>query len=169
MAFYSNTPVHFRGVSFTTDTLSGNMPAVGDRMAFAGDEYIFVYHDCNSDIAPTYFVQLQSGATGYSVTITNATNTGLPVGLVKHATLTTGAYGWVMTKGFGTVEMTANSGTVAVNGPLTVGVDGTAAPAIIQTETTSTEGAHLELMTPIGQAMAAIVSSASGAAYVSLY
>jgi len=169
MTFYSQNPVLFYGISHVTATLSSKHPEVGTRITHDGEEYVWAYHDCNSDIAPSYMVQLQSGATGMSVTITNTTNTGLPVGIVKHATLTTNTYGWLLTRGHATVEMTANSGTVAVNGYLTVGANGTAAPSLVQTALTTTDGATIETMQPIGQAMAAIVSSASGSAYVSLY
>lgn len=167
MSYYANGPVLFQGISFVTATPAHYRP--GDRVHFAGEEYVYVYNDANSDFAPTYLLQAQSGATGYSLTITNATNTGLPLALVKHATLPTANYGWGLVKGFGTIEMTANSGTVAVNGLLTPGVDGTCAPGLVQTQTTSTDGATIRMMQPVGQALAEIVTGASGAAYVSLY
>ena len=89
--------------------------------------------------------------------------------MVVHATLTTGTYGWIMTRGFCTVEMTANSGTVAARGALTVGVNGTAAPVIVQTALTTTDGATIEPLFPVGYAVEAIVSSASGSAYISCF
>ena len=156
MSFQSADPVLFYGKSHVTASLGSNHPEVGTLVTFEdGNTYRWVYNEGNTDIAPGLLAQLNSAATGYSVTVTNATNTGRPVGVVKHATLTTDTYGWLLTKGFGKIEMNATSGTIGARANIFVGVDGQGAV------TGAGEG-------PVGVAMTAIVSAASNDAYFSI-
>jgi len=154
--YTSADPVVFYGKSHVTASLGSKHPDVGTLKTFEdGNTYVWAYNDADTDINPGYLAQLNSAATGMSVTVTNATNTGRPIGAVKHATLTTNTYGWLLKRGFGTIEMNATSGTIATRANIFVGANGVGAV------TGSGEG-------PVGYALTAIVSSASGEAYFSI-
>lgn len=160
MAFYGVDPVGFYGVSHVTASLSSNHPDVGTRMADNGREYVWAYNDCNSQIDPGFGCVLQSGATGMSVTLSAVTSADIVVGVCYHSTLTTGTYGWLLTRGIGVAEMNATSGTVAAKDLLEIGANGD------WQKVSNTTG---NLAPANGCALEAIVSSASGAAYFSCY
>lgn len=160
MSYNSVGPVAFYGKSHVTASLGSNHPDVGERKYFSGNEYVWAYNDCNSDINPGYGCVLQSGATGMSVSVSAVTSADLVVGVCHHATLTTGTYGWLLTKGIGVAEMGATSGSVASRGLLEIGSNGVWVPV------SNTTG---NLAASVGQALEAIVSSASGSAYFSVY
>jgi hypothetical protein len=161
MAFSSVGPIIFGGgVSMVTSSLGANDPEVGTRKWEGGREYVFVYNDCNSQIIPGLGTVIQSGASGYSVSVSAVTSADIVVGICRNATLTTGTYGWVVTKGVTSVKMNASSGTVAAGDLLEVGADGDFQ------KVSNTTG---NLAPAIGKALEAIVSSAVGSAYVSCY
>lgn len=161
MAFDSVGPVIFKGgVSNVTATLSANDPEVGARRWDGGREYVFVYNDGGEQIDPGFGAVLQSGATGYSVTVSSVTSADIVVGVCRNATLTTGTYGWLVSRGITNVEMNATSGTVAAGGLIEIGANGDFSPV---SNTTA------NLAPAIGKALEAIVSSASGSAYISCY
>lgn len=151
------SPIRFGSLSFTTNSLGPNDPKVGDEVASGNDQYRFVYNAGNSAIVPSRGVTL-SAVSGYSVTVSTTTSVDLPVGICKHATISTGYYGYVLTKGFVVVKMGANASAAA--GQLLVPADdgafalkasgiGNTSPAVLKT-------------------MEAIASGASGMAFVSL-
>lgn len=129
---------------------------VGMERTVGDERYCYVYNAGNSQIPPSYGCTL-SAVTGYSVTVSSLTNVDL-FGVVKHTTLTTGTYGWVMKKGFAAVEMGANN-SAAAGVLLCPGADGTFAHA---TQTTLPFGMI------VGKAMEAMASGASGQAYINL-
>lgn len=159
MAFESAGPVVFGGgKSMVTSSLGANDPEVGTRKVFGDEEYIFVYNTgADAQINPGNGAVL-SGVTGYSVTVSSTTSADFLVGVCKNATITTGAYGWLVCKGFTSVEMGGTSGTVAAGGLLELGDDGEFYPYSNTTGNTP----------PVGKAMEAIVSAASGQAYISV-
>jgi hypothetical protein len=132
MSYYSNSPVLFNGVSMVTATLGANDPEVGTLAEVGDEKYLFVYNAGNSQISPGYGATV-SGVTGYSVTVSSVTMIDELVGVCKHSTLTTGTYGWLMVRGFGTAKMPANSGCAAGQ-LLTVGADGVFAVKSISTD-----------------------------------
>ena len=69
------------------------------------------------------------------------------VGVVKHSTITTGTYGWVLVNGFCDLKTVANSAVAAAD-PLTLGADGVHVPVI---GTMTAEG-HGKAMTATGSA-----------------
>lgn len=149
--------VRFAGVSQVTASLGSKDPEVGDTCREGDEEYIFIYNTgSDAQINPGHCAVL-SGVTGYSVTVSSTSSADIALGVCKHATITTGAYGWLMTKGFCAIEMASTSGTVAAGGLVEVSADGTFAPQ------SNTTGAGFG---PVGKAMEAIVSGASGQAYV---
>jgi hypothetical protein len=157
MTVYSASPIRFAGVSQVTASLGANDPEVGACIREGDEEYIFVYNTgADAQINPGECAVL-SGVTGYSVTVSSTSSTDIAVGVCKHATITTGAYGWLCKRGFAAVEMVATSGTVAAGGLIEVAADGKFAP---QSNITAAG------FGPVGKAMEAIVSSASGQAFV---
>lgn len=160
MSFYDVGPVSFESVSSVTATPGSNDGEIGYRKFEGGKEYVKVYNDCNSDINPGYAVVLQSGVSGYSVTLSAVTSADIVVGVAQSTTMTTGTYGYVVTKGITAIEMGATSGSVAAGGLVEVGADGVFVPV---SNTTGNKSPA------VGKALGAIVSSASGNAYVSCY
>jgi hypothetical protein len=157
MAVYS-IEANFAGVSQVTASLGVNDPEVGTRLRSGDEEYIFVYNDGNSQISPG-FAAIVSGVTGYSVTVSSITSVDYPIGVCKHATLTTGTYGWLMTKGFGQVTMQADN-SCAVGGLLVLASDGKVAQKSISTGYPAPA---------FGKAMAAIGSGVSGTAFLNIF
>jgi hypothetical protein len=56
-----------------------------------------------------------SGVTGYSVTVSSVTSVDTFFGVCKHATLTTGTYGWVVTRGWVPMKAVPNSGLASAD------------------------------------------------------
>ena len=157
MAFQGLSPVRFGSVSMVTAALGANDPELGTTAVVDGLEYVFVYNAGGEDINPGYGCVPNSASAGYSVTVTSATFVDFCQGVAKHATLTTDTYGWVVTKGVTPIEMGATSGSVAALGLVYLGANGVFVPA------SNITGA----LAPVaGKALAAIVSSASGSAYI---
>jgi hypothetical protein len=140
-----------------TSSLGPNDPKVGDRTRSGDEDYLFVYNNGNSQISPTYCATV-SAVTGYSVTVSTVTSVDFIVGVCKHATLTTGTYGWLVTKGFVQVQMGTNA-SAAAGDNLTASTDGTFAGV------TSGIGFYGQRL---GKAMSAAASATSGPAFVSI-
>lgn len=120
MPVYSQSPIRFGSVSMVTATLGTNDPEVGTVITEGDEEYIFVYNNGTSQISVGRGAVV-TAVTGYSVTVSSVTHTDVPVGVCKHATLTTGTYGWLLRKGFGP----ALAGSALVAGDLVcLGADG---------------------------------------------
>jgi hypothetical protein len=145
----------FDSVSAVTATRGANDPRVGDRCQTADEEYLYVYNTGSSTASIGHCVTV-SAVTGYSVTVSTLTSTDFIVGVVKHANIPTGSYGWVVTRGFTSVEMGADNSAAAGN-LLGVGVDGTFA---LQSSATGYTAPA------VGKAMEAIASGASGQAFI---
>jgi hypothetical protein len=150
-----NSLVRFQGVSFVTASLGVNDPKVGDRSQYGDEEYLFVCNIGSSTVSVGHACTV-SAVTGYSVTVSTLTSTDFIVGVCKHAVIPTGSYGWLVTRGFTSVEMGADNSAAAGN-ILGIGVDGTFAHA---SSSTGYTGAVY------GKAMEAIASGASGMAFV---
>ena len=162
MSYNSGLPIQFRGISFTTASLVSKDPEIGSRVYDSdGNEYVWMYNDCNSQINPGFGVVPQSGvSTAYSMTLSSATSADLAIGVVRHATIATGNYGFVLVKGIGVVEMEAAlSSAVATNGLLELADNGEWAP---RSNTTANGPAQ-------AKALEAIATAASGSAFVNLF
>lgn len=95
------------GVSQVTLTPSVQL---GARRISSGEEYVYAYNAGNVQVSPSYGLRLVTGASGFSFDGASGDGIANPcLGVVKNATITTGAYGWVMTKGFTSVECTPDS------------------------------------------------------------
>lgn len=145
------SPILFESVSAVTATPSIE---VGSTRREGNADYVYVYNAGNSQISPA-FGCVMSGVSGYSVTVSSTTSVDLLVGIVKHATITTGAYGWMMVRGFGEFKAEA-SNSFAAGQLIAVAADGAFA---LKSNSTG-------YPTPaVGKAMAAIASGASGTGY----
>jgi hypothetical protein len=157
MTVYDST-INFLNKSLTTATPGANDPEVGQVMRDGDENYIFVYNASNSEIK-TGDVCCVSAVSGYSVTASTTTAVDLAVGVCKHASIATGYYGWLLTRGFGQVNMHADN-SVAAGGALVCGDLGKFFNKTISTG----------VPTPIiAKAMAAIASGVSGTAFISIF
>lgn len=142
--------------SFVTTSLGPNDPSVGDVRVWGNEVYRFVYNTgADAQISPGLACTI-SLVSGYSVTVSSTSSADFLIGVCKHATIATGGYGWVVEKGFCQITMIATSGSVAAGGMCELGADGKFAPK----SNTTANGNY------VAKAMSAIVSSASGAAYI---
>lgn len=148
-------PILFESVSAVTATPSVE---VGTVRREGNEEYIYVYNAGNSQANPGYGLTA-SGVTGYSLTVSTTTMIDHVFAVVKHATLTTGTYGWALTKGFCSAKMPANSGCAAGQ-LLTVGADGVFAVKSIATDAPG--GTY-------GKVMVATASAGVATAFFKLY
>lgn len=126
MSFYSDTPVLFGGISGVTASRGSKDPELGARCNYAGNQYVYAYNAGNSEAYPGIGMTLIAGATNYSCTISTTAGLDQPVGVVRHATMATGTYGWLLTKGIGSAYTSAAiaAGTglqIAANGLWTTG------------------------------------------------
>lgn len=93
---------------------------LGSRRTWKGEDYVYCYNAGGGSINAEYGANMITGASGYSIAGTGVTDACLaPVGVVKHATLITASYGWVMTKGYTNVHSanSANTGDMVPIGP----------------------------------------------------
>lgn len=148
------SPLRFVGPSFTTTSLGPNDPKVGDTARIGNEDYLFVYNAGNSAIGQNKAVVL-SAVSGYSVTVSSVSSADLLLGVCKHATIATGAYGYIVTKGFANVDLAANV-SAAAGTLLELSADGLFA---IKSNSTGAAGYSVK-------AMVAIASAASGTAHI---
>lgn len=119
MAFQGLAPVLFESVSQTTAT---NSVELGTRAVVDGNAYCYVYNGGNSQVSIGEGV-ITSGLSGYTVTVSSTTMVDAFLGVCNHATIATGYYGWVMTKGYANVKTPADS-SIASGDILVAGGDG---------------------------------------------
>jgi hypothetical protein len=100
MGAYSDTPVFFGTVSMVTATLGASDPQPGARMTYDGNEYLFVQNGADTQALKGQYLCPLAGTSAFSMTVSGIASYEVPVGVVAHATITTGAYGWVLTKGY---------------------------------------------------------------------
>lgn len=159
MPFYGVGPIQFGSVSAVTGTPGPNDPAVGTVVQDGDEEYVYCYNNGNSQISKGQFAVV-TAVTGYSVTVSSITHSDVPVGVCKHATLTTNTYGYLLRRGFG--PMQAGSAIVAGDA-LTPGADGN-----WQSRLASTAYSQVISPTVYGKCMVSAASSGVGDAYYNL-
>lgn len=158
----SAAPISFLGVSSTVSALSANSPQLGDRLFFGGVEHVFGYNAGTTALAPGLAGVLNAAATSYSFTISSVTTTDLLLGVCRHATIATGFYGWLATRGFTTVQMHADQS--ATSGDFVgLGVNGAFIKHVTSGATDVAYG------TVFGKFPVSIASGASGSAYIKAY
>jgi hypothetical protein len=99
-------PVEMESVSNVTATNSVNL---GETRVFRGEEYLYVYNAGTGSIAVGQFAVLSANS-GYSVTVSSITSFDYPMGFAKHAAIPAGSYGWLITRGFTSVNFASNTG-----------------------------------------------------------
>lgn len=129
MAFYGASPIIFDG-SGVSNVTATNSVELGTRVVYAGAEYVYVYNAGNSQISKGQGAVL-SGVSGYSVTVSSVSPDAF-LGVCKHSTLTTGTYGWLLTRGYGYLAAPANTG-LAAGSMAAAGSDGVFTPATFGT------------------------------------
>ena len=131
MSFNSATPIIYGGISSVVSSIGGKYPEPGTRVVYDGNEYMYVKNEGTTQASPGMYLTAQAGSSNYSCTITGVASYETPVGVVRHATMTTGTYGWVLTKGYGVAYVSAsvaagiNLETVVDTGLWTTAVTGT--------------------------------------------
>lgn len=88
----------------------------------AGNQYVYVYNTGVQQISQGQ-VGVLSAASGYSVTVSSTASLDLALGIARNATITTGAYGWLMYRGFSGFSADANVSSVT-GGALALGTGG---------------------------------------------
>ena len=165
MAFTSADPVLFIGKSHVTATPGANHPEVGTTMRDGDESYIWV-QNIGSSTASVSYGCVVSGVSGYSVTVSSVSGVDFLVGFVKHADIPTDSYGWLCTKGFTQIEMSASDSCTAGQG-LMVGLNGTLA---LKSFTSTVSNIVFASPSPIvAKSMEAIASGGSGTAYISVF
>ena len=106
---YQDGMIRMESVSQVTQTPSHNL---GERCTFNGEEYVYAYNAGGGSIATTTAkgVKFITNASGYSIAATALTDVYSPfAGIVKHAAMASGDYGWIMVRGFATVSVVSAS------------------------------------------------------------
>lgn len=163
---YHALPVEVESVSNVTLT---NSVDLGTERVFNGERYVYVYNDSNTSM-PVGLGCVMSGNTGMSVTISSTTYFNYCVGFVKHATMPSLTYGWLLTKGFTNVKMDASSSGI-VGAPLYLGLSGVVAgiPAANTLSTAFSQLTSLYGIQAVGVCVQATASAGTGYAYVNVY
>lgn len=154
MAFNSLSPVIFESVSTVTAT---NSVELGTRLYVGGRNYCYVYNGGNSQISVGEGCTV-TATSGYTVTVSTVTMVDAPAGFCYHATLTTGTYGWVVTRGHTKIKTPADS-ICSAGLLIAMGGDGRVTP---HTWTVTTTTSPLI----IGKTVAATGSAGIGEAFV---
>jgi hypothetical protein len=156
-------PIEAESVSNVTLANSVNL---GETRFINGEEYVYVYNAGVQQISVSQFAVLSANS-GFSVTVSSVTQYDFPIGFVKHSTITTGGYGWLLSRGFTKVAMAANASatTSDVLYPAAAGLVAAAGNAL-------SAGCGIVLQ-PIGYVVSGAASAGSGSngalAYVRCY
>lgn len=110
--------IFFESVSQTTLTASVDL---GTKRIEGGKEYIYVFNGGGASITSGYGACV-SLSSGYTVTVSSVTQVNHCVGVANY-TFATATYGWLQTKGFTRIKMSANN-SMALNDPIKLGTDG---------------------------------------------
>lgn len=94
MSFQGVAPILFESVSAVTASPSVD---VGTIRSYNSERYTYVYNAGNSQISTAKGVTV-SAVSGFSVTVSSVSG-DFCMGFVKHATMATATYGWVLTVG----------------------------------------------------------------------
>lgn len=148
----------------SASAVTATLPAgyeVGMVRHEGADVYQLLYNAANSAINPTYgAVMTLTSTSGYSVTVSSVSATNVGMGIVKHATVTTGTYGWFLKRGVTNFENDVNTACVAGDG-LVMGTGGTFKGASM----ISGQSSDIGIINICGVAASAVASGGSGLAY----
>lgn len=147
---------NFNPISNVTATKGTNDPELGQTTFYNGADYLYVY---SSNEASVGHAVIMTGTTGYTVSVGTVTNVDIPAGWVQHATLTTGTYGWIATRGVLKMQMSA-AASVAIGGLVVAGANGFMNTLIVSGGTVVVQGPA------VARALSNVASTASGYFYV---
>lgn len=119
-SYHANGPIAFESVSAVTATNSVDLGTVRTQ---GGETYVYVYNAGAQQISVGRCAVLSANS-GFSVTVSSVTGYDIPMGFAKHATITTGAYGWLLVRGFTTVKNEMASTAMALGDPIVVAANG---------------------------------------------
>ena len=125
---FNGEQIYLYGLSAVTTSRGGSDPELGSVRTEGTRQYRYVYNAASaSDAYPGYAMcVLAPSSTGYSATISTTVNTPL-LGIVRHATIAAGSFGWVMFRGQGSITASA---TVAAQDNMVIGENGLFATAL---------------------------------------
>ena len=107
-------PVETESVSNVTST---NSVDVGTVRYYNGEEYVYVYNN-GAQSALVGNIMVLSFNSGYSLTASSTTGYDIAMGVVKHAAIGTGQFGWIITRGFTKVVNAMQSTAMTAGDPL---------------------------------------------------
>jgi len=108
---YQALPIEVESVSNVTAT---NSVDLGTVRVYNGEEYVYVYNAGPQSITVGQCA-FMSANSGFSVTVTATVDGGdFPIGFVKHTAIGTGAYGWLITRGFTSVQNGMTSTAITI-------------------------------------------------------
>ena len=151
MTIYDNGRHFFEALTTTTLTASVDL---GTRREENGKSYIYVYNGGGASITSGYGCTV-SLLSGYTVTVSSTTQVNHCVG-VANTTMATATYGWIQTKGFCKIKLSANN-SMALNDPIKLGTDG-----LFGVNSVATGNIDLQC----GFAIEAVASAGSGSIYL---
>jgi hypothetical protein len=158
---FNDTLIRFGSVSMVTSSLGKNDPEIGTRAKVGNNEYLFIYNTGASS-APVGRAMTLSGVTGYSATVSSVIDKDHIIGVVYHAAIPASSYGWLLTRGIGTIA-TSTSVALVTGVVATVQADGYWDNLVTSNSTTS-------VYTNCRAKVLVSASSAStGTAYISTY
>jgi len=128
--------------------------SIGTRRLEGGREYLYACNGATHTAAVGYCV-IASAMSGGSFTVT-AVGGEIPMGVVMHAAIPGGSYGWLMTRG---IVHGYSGSAIAFGKAVIVGALGT------MEELTSATAGVVPVM-PIGTAITAIASAGTGAVLI---
>jgi hypothetical protein len=162
MSAYNAAPIKFSGVSSTTNSLGVNDPQTGDRCEEGGVSYLYVYNgSANSNVYPGYGVVPQAGSTAYTMTLSSVTDTDWLAGVCVNATIATGYYGWVATRGY--VHVVLSTASAVTGDLLGVGVNGTCTRHNVSATT------DVAIAPFFGKFVTSVATAGTGTVYLSTY
>lgn len=111
------SPVMGAGESVSQTTLTNTVPIGTEWADNAGNKYLYVQNaHASVQLSQGQFACLVTNASGYSVQASCSTSIDYPIGVARNGTFATGAFGWLMTKGFtplvGTASFVTNQAVV---------------------------------------------------------
>lgn len=119
---------YFLPISSTTNSLGPNDPELGTKITKNGEDYVLAYNVGSSTAGMNKAVIL-SASTGYSFTVSSLTHAGYAFGVVKHADIATGYYGWVLVRGYADIKNGMVSTAFAAGDVFELAADGGIAKA----------------------------------------
>lgn len=160
MGFYGADPVLFESVSATTATPSVEL---GSLRMHSGElyEYVYATKTISMGVGCVY-----SGTSGHSVVATGVVSGEHCAGFVKHESLVSGYYGWILKKGVVDAYNAMTSSAPADGDVVCLGTDGKFRCGVGKPATSATDfiGGHV-----IGKVLSAGASGGTGASASLLY